>query len=81
MSKIRPDLVEQLADLRPISKDPIEHQAARLVKTMRRYEEALVEHGILSPQATAAGDAYDLVARLYAPSLVGALARQLVQNR
>ena len=80
MSDLPPDLVGALAELNPISKDPIAYQAGRLVGAINRYEAAVVEHGIGSRQAAEAGESYDLVAKLYAPSLVGALARQILRK-
>jgi hypothetical protein len=79
--ELSPPTIAALAALPPISGDRLDHQATRLIDALDRYKRALETKGILSPEATHAGETYDLVAKLYAPTLIAQLAHQLLECR
>lgn len=77
-----PDAVlAALAQLEPISRDPLDRQTARLIDSLDRYSREVRNHGILSEAAKVAGERYDLVVKLYTPTIVAELARQLIAQR
>jgi hypothetical protein len=75
------DELRVLAGLEPVSRDPMPHQVKAFTRSLLGFSEAISQHGVPSPQADDAQDSYRLAAELYAPSLIAALARDLLAGK